>query len=109
MAISWGCRQMCRHARHALSLDDERRTFHPTPWDETAERSLLAQKVVMPGRLRQVWFAGAHADVGGGYPDAGLSFVPLGWMIDEAAGKGLRFDLRWSRDMPRMPRRPAAS
>jgi len=81
-----------QHARHALSLDDERRTFHPTPWDETAERNLLARRVVMPGRLRQVWFAGSHSDVGGGYPDAGLSFVPLGWMIDEAAGKGLRFE-----------------
>ncbi|MFL5063189.1 MAG: phospholipase effector Tle1 domain-containing protein, partial [Xanthobacteraceae bacterium] len=34
-----------------------------------------------PGRLRQVWFAGAHSDVGGGYPNDGLSFVPLCWMI----------------------------
>ncbi|MDQ6703582.1 MAG: DUF2235 domain-containing protein [Pseudomonadota bacterium] len=80
-----------QHARHALSLDDERKTFHPTPWDETKENDLVAKREVMPDRLRQVWFAGTHADVGGGYPDDGLSYVPLGWMIDEAAEKGLRF------------------
>jgi hypothetical protein len=25
------------YARHALSLDDDRRTFYPIPWDETKE------------------------------------------------------------------------
>jgi uncharacterized protein (DUF2235 family) len=74
-----------RHARHALALDDERRTFHPIPWDER-------QKKVDPDRLKQVWFPGMHADVGGGYPDDGLSFVPLCWMIDEAEKKGLKFE-----------------
>ena len=34
-----------------------------------------------------------HSDVGGGYPDDGLSFVPLCWMIDEARkNNGLRFE-----------------
>jgi len=42
-------------------------------------------------RLQQVWFPGAHADVGGGYPDDGLSYVALCWMIREAADQGLRF------------------
>jgi uncharacterized protein (DUF2235 family) len=81
-----------QHARHALSLDDERRTFHPIPWNETAEKKLVEAKEVEAGRLRQVWFAGVHSDVGGGYPDDGLSFVALCWMIDEAAQKGLRFE-----------------
>jgi uncharacterized protein (DUF2235 family) len=80
-----------KHARHALSLDDERRTFHPTPWDETEEQLLVKNGGVEPGRLRQVWFAGTHSDVGGGYPDDGLAYVPLRWMIDEAAEKRLRF------------------
>ena len=79
------------NARHALSLEDDRKTFHPIPWDETAEKKLVKIGAVEPGRLRQVWFAGAHADVGGGYPDDGLSLVALGWMIGEAADKGLRF------------------
>jgi uncharacterized protein (DUF2235 family) len=81
-----------RHARHALSLDDERRTFHPIPWNESTEKDLIGKGRVPAGRLRQVWFAGAHSDVGGGYPDDGLSLVPLCWMIDEAANEGLRFE-----------------
>ena len=84
-----------RCARHALSLDDERRTFFPIPWNEAIEKSRLAEgRVRDPDRLRQVWFPGAHADVGGGYPDDGLSYVALSWMIDEAAKEGLRFEPR---------------
>ena len=78
------------HARHALALDDERRTFHPIPWDERQEKK--QRGTVDPDRLTQVWFPGMHADVGGGYPDDGLSFVPLCWMIDEADKKGLKFE-----------------
>jgi hypothetical protein len=44
-----------------------------------------------PDRLLQVWFAGVHANVGGGYPDDSLSRVPLCWMIEQASLKGLRF------------------
>ena len=41
--------------------------------------------------VKQVWFAGVHADIGGGYPEAesGLSKFPLLWMIDEATAHGL--------------------
>jgi uncharacterized protein (DUF2235 family) len=79
-----------QHARHAMGLDDERRTFHPIPWDERWEKQ--QRGTVDPDRLTQVWFPGMHADVGGGYPDDGLSFVPLNWMIEEAARKDLRFE-----------------
>jgi uncharacterized protein (DUF2235 family) len=86
-----------QHARHAMGLDDERRTFHPVPWDERAEKKKRGE--VVPDRLTQVWFPGMHGDVGGGYPDDGLSFVPLCWMIDEAKKKddaknedGLKFE-----------------
>jgi len=79
-----------RHARHALALDDERRTFHPIPWDERQEKKRYGR--VDPDRLTQVWFPGMHADVGGGYPDDGLSFVPLCWMIHEAEKRGLLFE-----------------
>lgn len=40
-------------------------------------------------RISQVWFAGVHADVGGGYPQDGLSFFSLDWMIDRATAYGL--------------------
>lgn len=62
-------------AAHALCLDDERNTFHPLLWNEAKETT---------GRLKQVWFAGMHSDVGGGYPDGTLSHVPLNWVINEA-------------------------
>jgi uncharacterized protein (DUF2235 family) len=41
-------------------------------------------------RISQVWFAGVHADVGGGYPQNGLSYVSLDWMLDRATAYGLR-------------------
>ena len=72
-----------RVARHALALDDERDTFHPLLWDELNS--------AQPYRIKQIWFAGMHSDVGGGYPDDGLSFRSLAWMMDEAASAGLRF------------------
>ena len=42
-------------------------------------------------RISQVWFTGVHADVGGGYPQNGLSFVTLDWMLDRAEPYGLHY------------------
>jgi uncharacterized protein (DUF2235 family) len=49
-----------------------------------------------PQDIEQVWFAGVHADIGGGYPEkeSGLSKFPLIWMIDEAIKYGLTVDPR---------------
>ena len=70
-------------ARHALSIDDERKTFHPTLWERLENPQ--------PGdRLKQVWFSGVHTDVGGGYKEEELSNISLCWMIEEATAKGLR-------------------
>jgi uncharacterized membrane protein YeaQ/YmgE (transglycosylase-associated protein family) len=41
--------------------------------------------------MQQVWFSGVHANVGGGYPDDGLAYVALDWMMTEAERRGLRF------------------
>jgi len=86
-----------RCARHALSLDDERDSFWPLLWDEVAEAHIQGKPVdgkpapwLDKDRLKQVWFAGMHADVGGGYPDESLSYVSLLWMIGEAQRSGLR-------------------
>ena len=68
-------------ACHALSIDDQRTSFHPLLWDETEEAT--ASVHTDEERLTQVWFAGAHANVGGGYPDDGLSHVSLRWMVHE--------------------------
>lgn len=62
-------------ACHALSIDDERHTFHPVLWDESEEGAA--------GRIEQVWFPGVHSDVGGGYPRHNLALVSLDWMISK--------------------------
>ena len=47
-----------------------------------------------PKDLKQVWFAGVHCDVGGGYPEAesGLSKIALEWMLEEAEAQHLLVD-----------------
>ena len=42
-------------------------------------------------RISQVWFTGVHSDIGGGYPQDGLSFVTFDWMLDRAEAYGLRY------------------
>ncbi len=72
------------HVYHALALDDERTTFHPKVWnEEDADR---------PKEIEQVWFAGVHSNVGGGYPRAGKSMVALDWMMARAAKHDVRFN-----------------
>jgi uncharacterized protein (DUF2235 family) len=83
--------------RHALSLDDERPTFRPVLWNEVIKdrhhpNDVTKQKILGPDRIQQVWFAGVHANVGGGYPDDGLAFTALNWMMDEAHAVGLRYN-----------------
>ncbi|PHS54432.1 MAG: peptidoglycan-binding protein [Lutibacter sp.] len=71
-----------KFARHALSIDDERKTFHPILWEPINSDS-------DQDKLKQVWFAGVHTDVGGGYKEDELSDISLKWMIKEAVSKGL--------------------
>ncbi|WP_315739626.1 DUF2235 domain-containing protein [Bradyrhizobium sp. SZCCHNR1093] len=78
-------------ARHALALDDERTTFHPVLWTEAGETKPQDAKTIDDERLVQVWFVGMHANVGGGYPDDSLSYVPLTWLVDEAVKRSLVF------------------
>jgi len=75
-----------KHGCQALSLDDERLTFHPTVWDET--------KIQTDQQIEQVWFAGVHTDVGGGYAERGLADITLDWMAKKATAKGLLIYLK---------------
>ncbi|MGH1427865.1 MAG: DUF2235 domain-containing protein [Arenicella sp.] len=72
-----------RNAYHALAIDDERRTFHPQPWDEL--------NVKETQNLHQVWFSGMHANVGGGYPQDGMAMVSLVWIMNAAIEAGVKF------------------
>jgi uncharacterized protein (DUF2235 family) len=67
-----------KRACHALSIDDARLAFEPVLWTGPDER------------IEQVWFAGAHSNVGGGYPKQGMSLVALDWMLGHAETAGLR-------------------
>jgi hypothetical protein len=69
-------------AYHALAIDERRKPFLPAIWE-----------VDTPGQdVEQVWFAGVHSNVGGGYPDCGLSDIALEWMMGKATGLGLEFE-----------------
>ena len=71
--------------RHAVSIDERRAFFRPLLWSQSQPNQ----------DVKQVWFAGVHGDVGGGYPDveAGLSKITLEWMLNEAIGAGLHVDM----------------
>ena len=92
---------------HALSIDDERKVFHPTLWDETQIGTVPAcdeagvplydehnERLYNKQIVEQVWFVGAHSDVGGTFEkqgDPSLSDISLEWMMDKAYNKGLLF------------------
>jgi uncharacterized protein (DUF2235 family) len=65
---------------HAMAIDELRRDFPVLPWEPR-------------GGVEQVWFVGAHSDVGGGYDTAGsyLSDVALAWMMSKLAKLGVVF------------------
>jgi uncharacterized protein (DUF2235 family) len=78
LTVGPGVRKAC----HAISIDDERLTFYPELWNEQDGTDQ---------RVLQVWFAGVHSNVGGGYSKHGMSLVALDWMMAEAQAQGLRF------------------
>jgi uncharacterized protein (DUF2235 family) len=60
------------HCYHALALDERRGTFPCTP---------------TPNGY-QVWFRGAHSDIGGGNGNAPLNCIVLRWMLCKAKAAG---------------------
>lgn len=87
----------------ALALDETRAAFNPVLWDtRTADWA---------GRIEQVWFRGAHSDIGGqlsGFEEARpLSNIPLSWMLERASGAGLPLPTYWRRDCPLDPNAPS--
>jgi len=72
-------------ARHALAIDEHRSDFEPTIWNPNDHMD-----------LQQVWFLGAHSNIGGSYkPDKDgslLSDIALSWMTREAEKAGLNIE-----------------
>ena len=63
--------------RHAVSIDERRKHF-----------DFSAVNKEHPN-LKEVFFAGVHSDVGGGYPEEGLSKICFEWMLSESREHGL--------------------
>jgi len=82
--------------RQAISIDERRCMFRLKKWDapQTYKPVRFNDVGDAPQDILQVWFAGVHSDIGGGYPEkeSGLSKYPLLWMIDEATKCDLRFN-----------------
>ena len=72
---------------HAISIDEKRKKFPVNLWDETKKQPKQT--------IEQVWFAGVHSDVGGWYPQRGLSDSALKWMLLKAKAAGLRLRDGW--------------
>jgi uncharacterized protein (DUF2235 family) len=75
--------------RHAVSIDERRAFFRQNLW-----KPAVLPKPSGPKDVKQVWFAGVHSDVGGGYPpdENGLSTITLRWMLQESKNAGLLVD-----------------
>jgi hypothetical protein len=66
-------RKNLKYCFHALALDERRLSFLPTR---------------LPGAC-EVWFRGAHSDIGGGNGNRGLNDITLRWMFRKAQASGL--------------------
>ena len=72
-----------KRAVQALAIDEHRVDFTPTFWTGAVPPNVS---------IEQVWFAGAHAGVGGSYKTRALADIPLVWMARQAEAVGLSFD-----------------
>lgn len=78
------------NVRQALALDEYRAQFAPRQYINP--NGDYRSDSGRPITLRQLWFSGAHGDVGGGYaPDQlALADQAMAWLVSEATGCGLR-------------------
>jgi uncharacterized protein (DUF2235 family) len=81
-------------ARHAVALDERRKKFNVTLWDNIDELNRArGADVDAPDRpYQQLWFPGGHGSVGGGGDIKSLSDEGLEWVLDGAKRQGLAFD-----------------
>jgi len=81
------------YAYQACAIDEKRKTFAPAMWTKQGNQQ----------DVKQVWFAGVHSDVGGGYPeDMGLSDEALMWLVNRAKACGLAFNESYLNDVKKI-------
>lgn len=69
--------QHVQHGFQALALNEQRDDFRPILWTQSDEGRATGQTV------KQVWFAGSHSDIGGGWVTHDLADLTLSWMVSE--------------------------
>ncbi len=67
------------NAYHAMAIDEHRKSYEVVPWTANPGNANMEQR----------WFAGAHANIGGGYEDDLLPDLSLKWMLQKACACGL--------------------
>ena len=90
-----------RHGFQALAIHETRAVFDPVLWE------------CLPGwqgNVQQMWFRGAHGDVGGMIGDLAaarpLANIPLVWMLERAEVVGLALPADWRAQFPCDPKAP---
>jgi uncharacterized protein (DUF2235 family) len=82
--------RVVKNGFHALAHDETRVAFSPVLWETHAG---------FEGHVEQVWFPGAHGDIGGqlgGFEQARpLANIPLVWMLERAVACGLPLPEGW--------------
>ena len=83
-----------KNAFHALAIDENRKNYRCTLWDPKKKPNQ---------KMEQVWFSGAHSNIGGGYAYSNLSDIALNWMVKKATDCGLALDYS---KIPAVPENP---
>ncbi len=81
-------------ARHAVAIDERRKAFAPSLWDnlDTMNELRGTTSAAADAPYQQKWFPGTHGSVGGGGDRRGLSDQALDWIWDGARAAGLELD-----------------
>jgi uncharacterized protein (DUF2235 family) len=83
-----------KYARHAVAIDERRKNFAPTIWDNLDEVNKQAGfcSTDPDAPYQEVWFPGTHGSVGGGGSIRGLSDEALNWILRGAKDHGITLD-----------------
>lgn len=80
-------------ARHAVAIDEYRRAYEPSLWDNLDVLNSAASSAAASDdqRYRQVWFPGDHSSVGGGGDITAQASAALLWIAEGAQAADLKF------------------
>ncbi|WP_306115180.1 MULTISPECIES: DUF2235 domain-containing protein [unclassified Roseovarius] len=97
--------KMVKSARHAVALDERRKFYLPSLWenlDSGPGGGLNNGKTGAARRFQQMWFIGDHRVLGGRSTAGGLVSYPLQWIIDGATNYNMKLksNVRLPKDTP---------